>query len=172
MVSSGTLTAGRSRDLGADAVCDACDIADNHGVFFPPAQMERFWYPYFHKWTAAIKDMDLYSILHSDGNLTKILDELADSDLHALQAIDPVAGMDIASVKAQVGDRLCLCGNMDCGLLQFGSPEKIAGEGARIIEAAKLGGRFVFGATNVIFSEIPPAHYEAMLQAWREHGRY
>ena len=33
------------------------------------------------------------------------LEEIADSGLHGLQAIDPVAGMDIRAVKAQVGDK-------------------------------------------------------------------
>jgi uroporphyrinogen decarboxylase len=122
-----TLAAGlefakKARDLGADTVFDACDIADNHGVFFSPAQLERFWLPYLHKWATAVRDMGLYTILHSDGNLTKILDLLADSPLQALQAIDPIAGMDLARTKQQVGDRLCLCGKVDCGVRSRSRP--------------------------------------------------
>ena len=64
----------QARDCGADAVFNACDIADNHGVFFSPAQLERFWTPYLHKWATAVTEMGLYTILHSDGNLTSILD--------------------------------------------------------------------------------------------------
>ena len=124
-----TLAAGlefakKARDLGADAVFNACDIADNHGVFFSPAQLERFWLPYLHKWTTALTEMGLYTILHSDGNLTQILDLLAASPLHALQAIDPIAGMDLAEAKQRVGDRLCLCGNVDCGVLHFGPADE------------------------------------------------
>ena len=52
-----------------------------------------------------------------------VQEPVADSLLDALQAIDPVAGMDMLQVKAQVGDRLCLCGNVDCGLLVMGAPE-------------------------------------------------
>jgi uroporphyrinogen decarboxylase len=171
-VRAGIAQARRARDEGADAVCDACDIADNHGVFFSPPQMERFWFPYLECWTRAVREMGLYAILHSDGNLTAILDRLADSDLHALQAIDPVAGMEIGAVKRQVGDRLCLCGNVDCGLLQFGPPERIVAETARLCREAMPGGRFVLGASNAVFREIPPSHYEAMLGAWREHGSW
>jgi uroporphyrinogen decarboxylase len=168
----GLADARRARDLGADAVMNACDIADNHGVFFNPKQFARFWEPYLHRWTTAVREMGLYSILHSDGDLTAILTALAASDLHALQAIDPIAGMDIVAVKRRVGERLCLCGNMDCGLLQFGPVERIAAETARICEAVKPGGRFVLGASNAVFAEIPLEHYEAMLAAWRVHGRY
>ena len=35
--------------------------------------------------------------------------------MRALQAIDPVAGIDIRTVKVSVEDRLCLCGGVnDC----------------------------------------------------------
>jgi uroporphyrinogen decarboxylase len=162
----------RARDLGADAVCDTCDIADNHGVFFKPDQLDRFWYPYLHRWTAAVKDMGLYSILHSDGNLTAIIPELAASGLGGLQAIDPVAGMDIVAVKKQTKNNLCLCGNIDLGLLQFGPVEKITAQTRTVCEQIKPGGAFILGASNAVFQGIPPAHYDAMLAAWRQYGSY
>jgi uroporphyrinogen decarboxylase len=162
----------RARDLGADAAMCACDIADNHGVFFPPAQLDAYWLPYYRQWATAARDAGLCGILHSDGNLTAILDLLADSDIHGLQAIDPIAGMEIGAVKARVGDRLCLCGNIDCGLLQFGPAEAIYAETARTLAVAKPGGGFVLGGSNAIFDQISIPHYEAMLRAWRECGGY
>ncbi len=171
-LASGLEYARRAHDAGCDAVFCACDVADNHGVFFPPAQMERFWTPYLHKWASALTDMGLYTILHSDGNLTSILDVLAASPLHALQAIDPIAGMDIAAVKKQVGDKLCLCGNVDCGLLHFGPIDKIREQTARVCQVAGPGGRFVLGASNAVFRETPTEHYDAMLETWRQEGKY
>jgi len=172
-----TLAAGlefarKARDLGADAVFNACDIADNHGVFFSPAQLERFWTPYLHEWAAAVSAMGLYTILHSDGNLTRILDLLAASPLHALQAIDPIAGMDLAYTKQRVGGRLCLCGNVDCGVLHFGPVERIRQLTARTIAIGKPGGRFVLGASNAVFREMPAEHYDAMVEVWRQQGAY
>jgi len=160
----------RASDLGADAVCNACDIADNHGVFFSPAHMERFWYPHFHQWTRQVKGLGLYSILHSDGNLMSLLDPLADSELHALQAIDPTAGMDIVAAHAQVKGKLCLCGNLDLRLLAGGPEDAIVNETKRICLACKPDGGFILGATNAVFKEIPPAHYAAMVKAWNDYG--
>lgn len=162
----------RARDAGCDAVFCACDIADNHGVFFSPPHLERFWTPYLHKWASTVAEMGLYTILHSDGNLTGVLDILAASPLHALQAIDPIAGMDIEQVKRQVGHKLCLCGNVDCGTLHFGPIDKIKEQTAHVCQVARPGGRFVLGASNAVFREMPPEHYDAMLATWREHGRY
>ena len=156
------------RDAGVDAVVNACDIANNHGVFYTPEQMDRLWWPFFHRWVDAIHEMGLVAILHCDGQLTAILETLASSKLDALQAIDPVAGMDIAEVKRVVGTRLCLCGNIDCGLLQFGPEEKIASQTREVIRAAAPGGAFVLGGSNAIFDEVPVNHYNAMLATWKE----
>lgn len=170
-LSAGLEEARRARDLGADAVCNACDIADNHSVFFSPAQMERFWYPYLRDWTSKVKEMGLYSILHSDGNLSSILDPLANSDLHALQAIDPTAGMDIVATRSKVKGKLCLCGNLDLRLLAGGPEEAIMNETKRTCLACKPGDGFVLGASNAVFKEIPLSHYAAMLKAWKEYGK-
>lgn len=170
VLAAGLAEARRARELGAEAVCNACDIADSHNVFFSPDQMARFWYPFFHQWASAVREMGLYSILHSDGNLASILTALADSDLHALQALDPTAGMDIVAAHAQVRGRLCLCGNLDLRLLSGGPAEAIRKETERICFACKPGGGFVLGASNAVFREIPPAHYAAMLEAWQACG--
>jgi len=165
-LASGLAAARAARDLGVDAVLNACDIADNHGVFFSPPQLARFWMPYLCEWAAAMRELGVYAILHSDGNLTDILDQLADSGLHGLQAIDPIAGMDIAATAARVGDRLTLCGNIDCGLLLTGTPEEVY----RVTRATVLAcreRRFVLGSSNAVQQEVPVENYRALIAAWQ-----
>jgi uroporphyrinogen decarboxylase len=110
------------------------------------------------------------SLLHSDGNLTRWLDAIAGSSLDALQAIDPVAGMDLVHCKQIVGDRLCLCGNLDCGLLVGGTPEDVACATRALLDA--WGGRagLVLGASNAVQRETPIENYRALVGAWRTHG--
>jgi len=168
----GLEAAKRLRDLGVEAVFTASDIADNRGLFFNPEQMDRFILPYLRRWAAAVKEMGLYAILHTDGDLSACLEELAESGLDALQAIDPVAGMDMLQVKAQVGERLCLCGNVDCGLLVMGSPEEVYAATRDLLVACKAGGGLVLGASNAVQPEVPIGNYWAMIEAWREYGAY
>jgi hypothetical protein len=160
------------RDLGIEAVFTASDIADNRGLFFNPQQMDRFILPYLRRWAAAVKEMGLYAILHTDGDVRACLEDLAESGLDALQAIDPVAGMEIRQVKAQVGDRLCLCGNVDCGLLVMGTPEQVYVATRGLLLDCKRGGGLVLGASNAVQPEVPISNYQAMIAAWREFGRY
>ena len=162
----------RLRDLGIEAVFTASDIADNRGVFFNRAQMERYILPYLRRWAEAVKGMGLYALLHTDGDLRSCLEELAESGIDALQAIDPVAGMEMRAVKEAVGDRLCLCGNVDCGLLVMGTAEQVHAATCDLLLECKAGGGLVLGASNAVQPEAPIENYEAMIEAWRAYGRY
>lgn len=169
---NGLRMARRLREVGIEALVTASDIADNRGPYFRPEQMERFVLPYLRKWAAEIKALGAYSILHTDGNIMPCLEAIADSGVNAIQAIDPTAGMDLYETKRQVGDRLCLCGNMDCGLLLTGTPEQVYAAARDLLLCCKPGGGLVFGASNAVQREVPVANYRAMARAWREHGTY
>jgi len=154
-LTNGLADAQRLRDAGVDAVYTGADLADNHGPFFNPAQMERFVFPYMRQWAAGVKALGLYAITHTDGDIMPILDQVASSGIHALQAIDPVAGMDMRRVKQQVGGRICLCGNVDCGLLVTGPEQAIYDLTRDLVLDCKDGGGFVLGASNAVFHETP-----------------
>ena len=162
----------RLRDLGVETVYTASDVADNHGSFFKPELMERFVWRYLRQWAHSVREMGLYAILHSDGDLAPCLDIIANSGIHALQAIDLVAGMDIAVVKAQIGHKICLCGNVDCGLLVTGPVEDIREATRNILRHCMHNGGFVLGASNAVQMEVPKEHYLAMVDTWKHFGRY
>jgi uroporphyrinogen decarboxylase len=173
----GTLARGidaarRFRDCGVEAVVTASDIADNAGPFFNPAQMERWIYPALREWSAAVRALGLRSILHSDGNLTRCLDGIAATGVDALQAVDPTAGMEMSRAQEQVAGRLCLCGNMDCGLLLRGTPADVFEATRRLLVVCKARGGLVLGASNAVQEDVPLANYRAMIEAWRQYGRY
>ena len=170
-LAGGLANAQRLRDLGIDAVFTASDVADNHGPFFSPPQTARFVLPYLHDWAEGIKQLGLYGILHSDGQLTPLLEVVADSGIHGLQAIDPVAGMDLAATYQQVGDRLCLCGNVDCCVLLNGPIEAIDALTRQTLAACEGGAGFVLGASNAVARETPAEHYLALHAAWQEAGQ-
>jgi len=160
------------RDLGVEIILNPADIADNHGMFFNPLQMERFVLPYVKEWTRAARQMGLYSIMHTDGDIMACIEDLADTDLNALQAIDPIAGMDMRKVKDVVGDRLCLCGNIDGGMLVTDGPERVYEATRQLLLRCKQGGGFVLGTSNACQKQARRENYLAMIKAWQEHGQY
>jgi len=170
-LADGLEMASRLRDAGCDAVYTASDVADNRGPFFRREQMDRLILPFLRKWAAEVKRMRLWAILHTDGNVHGIMDDLAESGIHALQAIDPVAGMDMRRAQEQARGRIALCGNMDCGLLLTGPADRIRETTRALLETCGAGGRLILGASNTVFRETPAAHYAAMHEAWLGHGR-
>lgn len=162
----------RFRDCGAEALVSPSDIADNSGPFFNREQMDRWILPNLDRWGEAVAELGMFSILHSDGQLTPYLDAIADTNIDALQAVDPVAGMDMSRARQIVGDRLCLCGNVDCGLLLRGQPAQVYEATKKMLTTCKGGGGLVLGASNAVQPEVPVDNYRAMIQAWRDHGRY
>ena len=160
------------RDMGVEIILNPADIADNHGVFFNPRQMERFILPYVREWTRTVKQMGLYSIMHTDGNIMACIEDLANTDLNAVQSIDPIAGMDMRKAKDVVGNRLCLCGNIDGGMLLTEGPERVYETTRKLLLSCKQGGGFVLGTSNACQKEVRRGNYLAMIRAWQEHGQY
>ena len=159
-------------ECGIDAVYSSADLADSRGPYYNPAQMERFVLPYLREWASQVKKTGVYAIQHSDGNLMPYIEKLADSGIDALQAIDPLAGMDMRKVKDLVGDRICLCGNIDCGLMVSGSAEQVFNATRDLLVTCKDGGGLVLGASNALQQEVPAENYLAMIEAWKEFGVY
>jgi len=169
---SGLETIKQFCDVGVGAVYTGADQADNRGPFFTPKQLHRFVLPYLREWADSVKRMDLYAIMHTDGNIMPILDDLIGCGIQALQAIDPTAGMDIRQVQALVGDRICLCGNVDPGLIFTGPAEEIYNVTRDLLLDCKAKPGFILGSSNAVFHETPIEHYLAMVQAFRDYGSY
>jgi len=130
--------------------------------------------PRFQKIIEACHKYNMYYIRHTDGNIMSFEQEfLVETGIDAYHSIDPEAGMDIAQIKNDHGDRLTLWGNVDCGkILPFGSKEDVINETKRVIKAASPGGGHVLTTSNTIHSDIPTENYLTMLEAARKFGRY
>lgn len=159
-------------DRGYSCIMSPSDIADSRGCFFSPPQMERWFYPYLREWAQEVRRLGMYSILHTDGNLDSELEKLASSGIHAIQAVDPLAGMDIKKVKEKVGGRLCLCGNVKNSLLVMGPKEEVFENTRQILEDCKEGGGLIIGGSNAVEPSTPAENYREMIRAWEVYGRY
>ena len=155
-------------DIGINTFYTASDIADNSGPYFPPEQFERFILPYLNQWSEYIKNNNGLSILHSDGDIKPYMAQIAKTGINAIQAIDPVAGMDIVEIKEKYGSKICLCGNIDCGLIYTGPQEAIYKKTKNLIEKIGRKGGFVLGASNAVERSTPQSHYLAIINAWIE----
>lgn len=152
------------------ALCS--DYCLNTGPFLSPGQFGEFVMPYLAKLIKGYRDMGFYTIKHTDGNIMPIIDQLVDANPHALHSIDPQAGVDIAEVKRLYGDRVCLIGNVNCGLLDTGTDAEVIESARYALQSGMPGGGYIFSTSNCIYTGMRLARYELMLDVWRKEGNY
>ena len=162
----------RCFDAGAEMICLNTDYAFNTNPFLPPGQFREFVTPYLCRNVAALKEAGAWVMLHTDGNLMPIMDQLVESQAHALQSIDPQAGMDLAVVKQRWGERLTLMGNVMCSLLQTGTREEIIESARYALVHGKPGGGYIFSTSNVVFKGMPLENYYLILDVWKQYREY
>ena len=159
-------------DSGAECLTMCADYCFNHGPFLSPKMFSEFVTPYLHRIIEAHKENGAYVIKHTDGNIMPILDQLVSCGPHALHSIDPQAKVDLGEVKRLVGDKVCLAGNVNCGLLQTGTDEEVKADILRSLRDGMPGGGYIFCTSNVAFKGMPPERYMLMMEMRRAYGRY
>lgn len=112
------------RAAGIEAVAMCSDYCMNAGPFLSPELFAEFVTPFLKLQVAELRKLGFYTIKHTDGNIMPIIDQLAECAPDALHSLDPQGGVDIAEVKKRYGDRLCLIGNVNCGLMDTGRTPK------------------------------------------------
>jgi uroporphyrinogen decarboxylase len=158
---------------GAQFVYTGDDVASNTGPLMSPRHFRKLFYPGLCRVMGGYKELGLYVIKHTDGNLWPIIDMLVDSGIDCLDPLDPQAGMNIAEVKAKYGDRIALKGNVDCAqLMTFGTPEETAEATCRALAQGMPGGGFICSSSNSIHSGVKPENYIAMMRTICEEGCY
>ena len=157
---------------GLDGFGLCCDYCFNRGPFLSPAQFGEFVTPYLARLTKGYRDAGFHVIKHTDGNIMPIIDQLVQTEPHALHSLDPQGGVDIAEVKRLYGDRVCLIGNVHCGMLDTGTPEQAREATRYALRHGMPGGGYIFSTSNCIYTGMPLSQYEVMLDVWREEGNY
>lgn len=159
------------RECGADFVYLPNDIAFNAGPFVDPEHLREFVFPYWRRQVEAVKSAGMYAFIHTDGQITPIIDDLLELGADCLQSLDPMAGVDIKEVKKKTHGRLALMGNVQCSLLQDG-PDRLIRESARYaLENGSPGGGYIYSSSNTIMPGLPLKNYEYMLKIYNEYNR-
>jgi len=159
-------------DAGADTALMCADYCFNDGPFLSPKMFREFVTPYLTMAVAGLRELGIYTVKHTDGDIMPILDQLVEAKPHAIHSIDPQAGVSLKEVKAMVGDKVAICGNVHCAMLHNGTIEQIVEDSKRALRDGMPGGGFFFCTSNTPFKGMPLENYLAMLEVRKEFGRY
>ncbi len=173
MVDDALATGQRWRKHGLlDGWALCADYCFNNGPFLSPAMFDEFVTPYLARLIAGYREQGYYVIKHTDGNIMPILDSLVSTRPHALHSLDPQGGVDIAEVKRRVGKKVCLIGNVSCGMLDTGADEQVIESARYALRHGMPGGGYIFSTSNCVYTGMDLRRYELILDVWRKEGNY
>jgi uroporphyrinogen decarboxylase len=153
-------------DAGADFLVLTYDFGFNDGPFVSPEQFSVLVTPYLTELVEAIHDLGRKAILHSDGCLTEILDQIHGTGIDGYQSVDPQGHMDIRQVRQQYPDWI-LMGNVACNMLQDADEGPIRESVQYCMTHGGMGKPFILSTSNCIFHGMPPQSYRTMLDEYQ-----
>ena len=160
-------------EVGVDVIGVGDDLADKHAPFLSPADWRRFVKPGLAQIAREVKSKGGLTFFHSDGNINSILGDVVEAGFDGLHSMEPLAGMDIGSIKERYGDKLCLLGNVDCSqTLCFGSLSEVAEETRKVMQKASPNGGHILCSSNSLHSGVRLQNYLTMVATGRRYGVY
>ena len=162
----------RQKEADLDVVLLCSDYCYNSGPFLSPSMFDEFITPFLAGICSEGRRDGLYVIKHTDGNIMPIIKSLVEAAPHALHSIDPMAGVDIKTVKELYGDRVALCGNVHCAALQTGTDDEVIASAEYCLKYGGKGGGYIFATSNIPFKGMPPHRYQMILDVWKRHRKY
>ena len=162
------VVADRACHLGFDVFVSTDDFAFKTAPFFSPAVFRELVLPRYRR---VARKITLPWLLHSDGNIMPILDDLLEVCIAGAHPMEPGA-MDIRAVKRDYGDRLCVVGNVDLNLLSLGTEQAVDAEVRGLVRDVAPGGGYILSSGNSLTGYCRQENVIAMAEAVRRYGNY
>jgi uroporphyrinogen decarboxylase len=150
------------------------DYAGNKGLLFSPVMFRRYFQPILKRLVAVVKETNprLKVMLHSDGAIRKLIPELIACGVDVIHPLEPLAGVDLAAIKAEFGRQVAFLGGIDISHAMPGSIPDVRAETRLRISQLAAGGGYILAPSNHLQADVPAENVIALFDAAREFGRY
>ena len=145
----------------------ADDLGYKNRVFIKETLWRRL---FFSKYQAIIQqahqkhDKNGSIILHSDGDITTMMDVFIELGFDAIQSLEPDAGVDIFTLLKKYANDITFIGNVSNTLLSFGTPEDVKRYMTKLISTAKqYNASLIISPTQQIDSAIKLENIKTLL---------
>ena len=160
-------------EIGVDIIWIADDLGMVNGPFLHSNTFRKIIFPYFKEIIHSFKKRKVKVLLHSDGQIMSLLDDLVKMGLDGIHPIERKAGMNLREMKEKYGDELTLIGNVDATeVLPHGGVEDIKKQVLECLLTAAPGGGYILASDHSIHEGIPPENAVAMFKLARKYGKY
>ncbi|MHA1886027.1 MAG: uroporphyrinogen decarboxylase family protein [Promethearchaeota archaeon] len=158
-------------DCGAKIFVEGGDLAFRTGPMVNPKYFDQYLLPCYQEVTNAVHDWGGKIMLHSDGDITTLLDFIIESGFDGLQCLE-LPYVDPVLVKKKVGHKLCLSGNIDTRYTLYkATKQEVEKAVLDAITAMGEGGGFIISPAN-FHPEISVDRLKWMIAAVNRFGGY
>jgi hypothetical protein len=138
-----------------------------------PAMYKEFVIPEFKKYIDIAHRAGKMVMMHSDGVVEPYYNDLIEAGLDAHESLEPVAGNNLADLKARYGDRLALVGNIDCSiLLPYGSPDEVVETTKQCLRDGMPGYGYMFSPCTDFTDSCKLENVEIMMETYKKYRDY
>ncbi|MBN1809295.1 MAG: hypothetical protein JW909_09535 [Planctomycetes bacterium] len=161
------------KEHGVDFIMGGGDLCDNTGPMYDPAFFRAHLLPRLKKTIDFCNEIGLHYVFRSDGRMWPLLPMIhEEAGAHGYGEIDRAAGMELDELHAAF-PRMVLWGGVACGAaLERGSVEDVRSDARGALSKGMPGGRYIFGSSNSILWDSPPANVLAMYETALAEGSY
>ena len=160
-------------EAGCTALYVANDMGMNGSTLISPAQLREFFFPSLRRQIAAWKAAGGKVLFHSCGNVDAVLEDLADMGIDALNNIQVHSGMNLASVKERIGDRVAIVGNVDATGIMCGTDQSLIDDAIRqVVDTAGFDGGLIIATDHSFHEGIPQENVLYFLEKAKALGRF
>lgn len=163
--------------LAAKAGADVIELSDDWGqqntMLFSPRHWADLIMPATKLIVDAARRYDVPVLLHSDGDITLVLDRLRDLGLSGLHPVQESAGMTFDGSKAILGNDFVIMGGLDTvTALPVMNADAVRDEVRRVFGILKPLGPFIFSGSHMLQDDAPLDVVEAAYETARELAPY
>ncbi|MCK6560163.1 hypothetical protein HUU39_24935 [candidate division KSB1 bacterium] len=156
---------------------DVIELSDDWGqqrtMLFSPDMWWDMVYPAMKIILDRARDFHVPVLLHSDGDVTQILDGILKLGVSGLHPVQESAGMSPKHVREFFGKSVCLMGGLDTiTALPVMNVAQIRGEVERVFALLKGDGGFIFAGSHMFQNDTDPAVIEAAYDRAAELAPY
>jgi len=167
-------TAQRAVDLGG---VDVFSISDDWGgtsaLLISPDFLRQFFVPPFRELVQGLKKLGKPVLMHNDGRIWDVLDDLVDTGIDGFHPVERAAGGDLETVKRKYAGRLCPVGNVDNkNTMSTGTPADVEEEVKECLRIGKPGGGYILSTDHSIHDGMPYENVMAYVAAGKRYGVY
>lgn len=147
--------------VGALALGD--DMGFKTSTLISPEHLREYVFPWQKRIVEAAHAYDKPLILHSCGNLDKIMEDLIEYvGIDAKHSFEDSI-MPVTEAKRRYGERISILGGIDVNFLCRASPEEVRGYVRHVLDECTPGGGYCLGTGNSVANYIKLDNYLTML---------